>query len=86
MPFRRLAEQMGLLEPQAVELLSRVFDEVWLEVGGVFLGETDWAVEKARSVIAKSLIYHWGNGHSQPAILKSLALQALGTAFPKIHF
>ena len=86
MPLRKLVEEAGSFDPALIKSLSDVLEDVWLEVGAAFAGESQEVAQAARTVVAKSLLYHAGNGHTQPAILKSLALEALSSAYPKIPF
>ncbi len=84
MPLRRLADETGGCDPETIRKLSDVLDSVWADVGGQFEGQPPEDIEKARTVIARTLLYHWDNGHREAPVLSALALEALAQVNPKI--
>ena len=75
MPLRRLADEAGTFEPETIQMLSDTLESVWSEVADLF--EEQEQIDNARSVIARSLLYHASNGHTDSSTLKALALEAL---------
>ena len=75
MPFRRLADEAGTFGPETIQMLSDTLESVWSEVAPLF--EEQEQIDNARSVIARSLLYHASNGHTDGSMLKALALEAL---------
>ena len=75
MPLRQLADEAGTFEPETIQMLNDTLEGVWSEVADLF--EEQAQIDNARSVIARSLLYHVSNGHSDSSTLKALALEAL---------
>ena len=75
MPLRQLADEAGTFEPETIQMLNDTLEGVWSEVADLF--DEQEQIDKARSVIARSLLYHASNGHSDGSTLKALALEAL---------
>lgn len=83
MPFRNLSKD-GLVDSEIAKL-ANLFENIWAEYGAAFTDEPEAVVEHARNVIAKCLMYHARNGHTDFSALKALAIEKLEGAFPKLR-
>ena len=77
--------QGGSFDPITLNQLSAVLDNIWIEVGYVFAGQPRSFIDDARTVVARCLLYHSGNGHRDASTLKELALEALAQAHPVVR-
>jgi hypothetical protein len=72
------------LAHRPTDKLDAIHGEVWIEIGHAFAGQPQGAIDNARAIIAKCLRYHSDNGHSDPRLLKTLALDAVARAHPDV--
>jgi hypothetical protein len=63
-------------DPETLRLLSRVFDEAWIETQ-VMLGNKPLDDTAVRSVLTKRIMAAAKGGERDPARLKLIALQAI---------
>jgi len=63
-------------DPETVSLLSRAFDEAWIETQ-VMLGGKPVDATSVRSALAKRIMAAAKGGERDPARLKLIALQAI---------
>jgi len=76
--------QVVLLAYRSPNNLDAIHDDIWIEIGHLFVGEPQGVIDNAHALIAKCLRYHSANGHSDPGLLKALALEALARAHPSL--